>query len=568
MSLDCNIKQIIEILGLEPTTHKRNELRFGSKGSLSVKLNENVWFDHETQESGGMLDFIVYQGKAHDRSSAMKWLEENNLKDPIKMTNVRKKIIRHHTYQDENGTPLKKAVKYEDGSWKQYGWKDGHWKPGTKGIPNVPYHLEELHEDASERVLYILEGEKDVDRARALGLLATCNAGGAKNWSQELNAFVRDREICIVPDNDTAGLSHAQKLYDCLKLDDIAATIITSHLEQLNDKEDFSDWMDKNNNDVDAFIELVEADIKNQPTPEQAYLDKFGIKPANALFNMHFDPLNFFYDGLIPSVGLTLIAALPKTGKSWFVLNLAKHMDGNGEPVHYLAAEDNERRLKDRIEKVFRDGVRHLTYHAVMSSETPLPRGEGALFHIEQIVKGTGAKCVIIDTVQSILNPSANNKNYDQTVEEYDALRKLAHKFGIAIIVVHHCKKSSDVATAPLEKVIGSIGITGTAETILVMEQQTGTKDCKLYVTGKDVEQCEKYLTWNGHGFKIDDDVRLAQLGSFQQLILMQIKETPRCTQKSIVDRTGKDQSQVSKAIDKLVEVGLVVKKEGRLIAQ
>ena len=98
-----------------------------------------------------------------------------------------------------------------------------------------------------------------------------------------------------------------------------------------------------------------------------------------------------------------------------------------------------------------------------------------------------------------------------------------------------------------LEKVIGSIGITGTAETILVMEQQTGTKDCKLYVTGKDVEQCEKYLTWNGHGFNIHNDVRLAELGPFQQLVLMLIKETPRCLQKSIVDITGKDQSQVSK---------------------
>jgi hypothetical protein len=84
----------------------------------------------------------------------------------------------------------------------------------------------------------------------------------------------------------------------------------------------------------------------------------------------------------------------------------------------------------------------------------------------------------------------------------------------------------------------------------------------------KNVEQCEKYLTWNGHGFKIDNDVRLAELGPFQQLVLMLIKETPRCLQKSIVERTGKDQSQVSKAIDKLVEVGLVVKKEGRLIAQ
>ena len=170
--------------------------------------------------------------------------------------------------------------------------------------------------------------------------------------------------------------------------------------------------------------------------------------------------------------------------------HLSKHMDANCVPVHYLAAEDNERRLKSRIEAVFDAGVQHLTYHAVMSAEHPLPRGNDALFYLEQVARGTGAKCIVVDTVQSILNPSANNKNYDQTVEEYDALRKLAHRPGIAIIVVHHCKKSSDVSTAPLEKVIGSIGITGTAETILVMEQQTGSKDCKLHVTGKDVEQC------------------------------------------------------------------------------
>ena len=71
-----------------------------------------------------------------------------------------------------------------------------------------------------------------------------------------------------------------------------------------------------------------------------------------------------------------------------------------------------------------------------------------------------------------------------------------------------------------------------------------------------------------GYGFNIDDDVRVAQLGPFQEDVLNLIKETPRCMQKSIVVRTGKDQSQVSKVIDKLVEVGLVVKKDGRLIAQ
>ena len=100
------------------------------------------------------------------------------------------------------------------------------------------------------------------------------------------------------------------------------------------------------------------------------------------------------------------------------------------------------------------------------------------------------------------------------------------------------------------------------------MEQQTGTKDCKLYVTGKDVEQCEKYLSWNGHGFDMGDDVREAQLGATQKLVLELIRESPCCMQKHIVDTTGKDQGQVAKAIDRLIEVGLVVKKEGRLMAQ
>lgn len=202
-----------------------------------------------------------------------------------------------------------------------------------------------------------------------------------------------------------------------------------------------------------------------------------------------------------------------------------------------------------------------------MSSDQPLPRGSDAILHIEQVAKGTGAQCIIVDTVQSILHTSATNKNYNQTVEEYDALRKLAHRLGLAIIVVHHCKKSNENASVPLEKVIGSIGITGTAEAILVMEQVTGSKDCKLHVTGKDVEQCEKYLSWTSSGFEIGDDVREMKLGGTQKLVLELIKESPRCTQYAIVKTIGKDQGQVSKAIDRLVEVGLVNKKNNTLMA-
>ena len=567
MPLDCTIKQIIDLLDLGPCVAKQHELRFGKKGSLSVNLKQNTWFDFEAQAGGGMLDFLVYRCLAKDQHAAGKWLEENGLIVPREASTRSKAIQRAHIYRDEQGEPLRKAEKYTDNTWRQSGWYDGNWKPSVKGIRNVPYRLDELCEDTNDRLLFIFEGEKDVDRAIHNGLLATCNAGGAGNWNHELNAYVAGRKICIVPDNDSAGLNHAQKLLDGFTQDGIEAFVMSSHLTCLSDKGDFSDWMDTNGDDIRLFHDLVDRDQKTQKTPDEVYLDRFGIKSAGELLQMHFDPLSFLYDGLIPSVGLTLIAALPKTGKSWFVLNLARHMDEGGDSVHYLAAEDNERRLKDRIQAVFAKSPSHLTCHAVMSSENPLPRGQDAILHIERVAKSTGAKCVIVDTVQSILNPSANNKNYDQTVEEYDALRKLAHRLGIAIIVVHHCKKSSDVASAPLERVIGSIGITGTAETILVMEQLTGSKNCKLHVTGKDVEQCEKHLAWNGHGFDIEDDALEAQLGSTQKLALMLIKEAPRCMQHHVVKASGKDQGQISRAIARLIEVGLVAQIDGRLTA-
>ena len=75
------------------------------------------------------------------------------------------------------------------------------------------------------------------------------------------------------------------------------------------------------------------------------------------------------------------------------------------------------------------------------------------------------------------------------------------------------------------------------------------------------------YLAWNGHGFEINDDLREAQLGATQKLVLELIRENPRCTQKYIVDAIGKDQGQVARTIDRLIEVGLVVKRNNALMA-
>ena len=76
---------------------------------------------------------------------------------------------------------------------------------------------------------------------------------------------------------------------------------MTSHLSILPAKGDFSDWMDLQGDNIDAFLELVERDRASQKSPDQAYLEQFGIKPASDLMDMEFGELKFCYPDIIPS---------------------------------------------------------------------------------------------------------------------------------------------------------------------------------------------------------------------------------------------------------------------------
>ena len=317
---NCDIKQVTELLGMQPSKKTTYELRFGNRGSLSVNLKSNVWFDHEKMVGGGILDLIVHCGEARDRSGSIQFLKDKGLIANVEKKTKTKPILRSHIYRYENGEPNRKATKYLDGNWKQFGWFDGEWRPTVKELQNIPYQLEAIHADKSDQLIFIFEGEKDVDRAIQIGLLATCNAGGAGNWKPELNSYLNGAAVCIVPDNDTAGLNHADKVFKSLSDDKIEAFIMTSHLGELSEKGDFSDWMDVNKNSIDQFLKLAQLDKANQPSVDELYLQQYGIKNASELLEMQFQPLKFHCDGIIPAVGLTLLAALPKTGKSWLAL--------------------------------------------------------------------------------------------------------------------------------------------------------------------------------------------------------------------------------------------------------
>ena len=62
-----------------------------------------------------------------------------------------------------------------------------------------------------------------------------------------------------------------------------------------------------------------------------------------------FPPITFIVPGLIPSVGVTLICAKPKIGKSWLLLDTCLSATAQGD-VFYLALEDGPHaRVSERL---------------------------------------------------------------------------------------------------------------------------------------------------------------------------------------------------------------------------
>ncbi len=114
-------------------------------------------------------------------------------------------------YRDEAGNVLFQALRYAPKSFKQRR-PDGHggWIWDLKGVRRVLYRLPELLAADPGQPVFIVEGEKKVDALRALGLIATCNAGGAGKWRLEYAAFLKGRHVVILPDNDEIGHKHAE----------------------------------------------------------------------------------------------------------------------------------------------------------------------------------------------------------------------------------------------------------------------------------------------------------------------------------------------------------------------
>jgi len=169
---------------------------------------------------------------------------------PERPANRRREIVATYDYDDEAGHVLYQVVRTQPKSFFQRR-SDGHggWIY-RKNKRQVLYHLREVIEAP---IVFVVEGEKDVETLRSQGFVATTNAGGAEApWLPEFTAALAGREVILIPDNDRPGRERVARIARAL-LGRVTRLVIL----ELENVKDVSEWFERGHSELE-LIELVE----------------------------------------------------------------------------------------------------------------------------------------------------------------------------------------------------------------------------------------------------------------------------------------------------------------------
>jgi Protein of unknown function (DUF3987) len=219
-----------------------------SGGYCNVKVDKDrvAWYCHGCEQGG---------------SEKYEQRDKSDLGDPAAI----------YDYDNEKGERLFQALRFEPVNGpKQFRQRTGpdQEKWSIKGVRIVPFKLPELIADlAAERVVFVVEGEKDVLTLREHDVPATCNPMGAGKWWASFNEIMKGGDIIICGDNDQPGRDHVALV--AKNLHGHAARIRILDLKQfwpqIEESDDVTDWFDAGGT-AEQLWQMVEQLPDWQPT--------------------------------------------------------------------------------------------------------------------------------------------------------------------------------------------------------------------------------------------------------------------------------------------------------------
>lgn len=471
----------LELLG-EPNKRmsSKDELRWGSNGSMSVDLKKGTFFDHQAKAGGGVLDLIARETGGNANGAAIDWLRargfavddfepNGSAADFTAHTAPNKRIVATYDYTDETGDLVMQVVRYEPKTFRQRRKakpddppdkvRDG-WVWSVKGVRLVPFQLAELIEAiAEERLVFIVEGEKDVLNLAAAGVPATCNPMGAGKWPPGFPEFFRDADVVILPDNDETGRGHANLV--AASIAGMARRVRVLEIPDLPEKADVSDWL-KAGHDAGELYDLVDARAVAW-SATTAKLNFEAVWFADAETAMQ-DP-EWLVDDLLTRGDMSLIYGESQSGKSFLATHIAmavargvdvfdrKVMHPGG--VVYVAAEGKKgfkwrlSAYRDHFGLPKRADIPFVLFPVAVdmfAEEGDYPKFLADLQVIAAQMKerGIALELVVFDT-HAAVSPGANenaSEDVSRLMKHYARVQQVVP--GVHVQIVHHKNAGGD----------------------------------------------------------------------------------------------------------------------------
>ena len=219
---------------------------------------------------------------------------------------------------------------------------------------------------------------------------------------------------------------------------------------------------------------------------------------AEELLSTPLPPVKWIIPGLLPA-GLALFAGPSKAGKSWLTLWLCLQI-AQGNPVWnreieprtvvYFSLEDTFNRLQNRIFQLIDGG--DAPERLILQTECP-SIGQGLEEQMESLIHTyRDVGLIVIDTLQKVRVSDGNGGMYANDYKEAGVLKKLADKYGICILLIHHLRKQS--AADPFDQISGSTGLMGVADTSWVMQRKRMSQTADILLTGRDMDDRTLHL--------------------------------------------------------------------------
>ena len=150
----------------------------------------------------------------------------------------------------------------------------------------------------------------------------------------------------------------------------------------------------------------------------------------------------------------------------------------------YLSLEDTFNRLQKRLLQLV--GSEEAPERLVMQTECG-SIGQGLEEQLTSFLyQHPDTGLIVIDTLQKVRSSDQNNSMYASDYKEISALKALADKYNVCILLIHHLRKQA--ADDPFQQIAGSNGLMGASDTSWVMQRKRMSQTASILVTGRDMD--------------------------------------------------------------------------------